>query len=163
MSARALNPNAAAVRANVRATATSAIGRGLAGTGDPDANDTAVARRQLRQSAVMGVVASIAFSIGYGVVFSRLGDARDVCEAKGSFLYLYSSLFIARMWISSALSFTLFLLWDPEVSQQRQGSSAQLVIRVRGGLTEAGGSCTSDAHPPLARSCVVSTTGLDSH
>lgn len=132
MSSRAQNPNAAAVRANVRATATSTFGRGLPGAaGDPDANDTTAVRRQLQLTGVMGVVTSLAFSIGYGVVFSRLGDARDVCEATGSYLYVYSSLFLARMWLSSFLTLVLFVLWDSDASQQRQGSSAKLVIRVR--------------------------------
>lgn len=132
MSSRAQNPNAAAVRANVRATATSTFGRGLPGAaGDPDANDTTAVRRQLQLTGAMGVVTSLAFSIGYGVVFSRLGDARDVCEATGSYLYVYSSLFLARMWLSSFLALVLFVLWDSDASQQRQGSSAKLVIRLR--------------------------------
>jgi hypothetical protein len=131
MSSRALNPNAAAVRANVRATATSTFGRGLASAADPDASDTTAVRRQLQLSGVMGVVTSVAFSIGCGVVFSHLGDARDVCEATGSYLYVYSSLFLARMWFTSFLSLILFALWNSDASQQRQGSTAKLIIRVR--------------------------------
>ena len=101
------------------------------GGGDPDGPvNTAQTKTQLRQAAVMGAVTSIAFSAGCAVVFSRMNDARDVCDASGASLYIYASLFLVRLWASCALSFLLFLSWNPQASPAQQAPIAKLLLQV---------------------------------
>ena len=132
MSSHSLNPNATAVRANVRA---SAFGRVSVGADEDDGpTDTSRNKKQFKQSAIVGGLVSVAFSVGYGVVFSRLGNALEICNADGgetgSRLRLFCSLLLTWMWVAAFLTLLLSLLWEPRASQLRQPRGAKIVIQV---------------------------------